>query len=85
MMNMEHVVQPLPGSHAKKLWKRDIDDLDPDPLFSPVSAPLCLVPTKAVKRCSAPRPTEMVKYNLSLIWFDRGFKPLFISHTRRYV
>ncbi|XP_041814517.1 uncharacterized protein magl isoform X2 [Chelmon rostratus] len=61
MMNMEHVVQPLPGSHAKKLWKRDIDDLDPDPLFSPVSAPLCLVPTKAVKRCSAPRPTEMIR------------------------
>ncbi|XP_076612472.1 uncharacterized protein LOC143336289 [Chaetodon auriga] len=57
MTNMEHVVQPRPGSHANKLWNRSIDD--PDPLFSPRAAPLCLVPVKAVKCSSASRPTQM--------------------------
>ncbi|XP_070844164.1 uncharacterized protein [Chaetodon trifascialis] len=57
MTNMEHVVQPRPGSQANKLWNRSIDD--PDPLFSPRTAPPCLAPVKAVKCSSAPRPMLM--------------------------
>lgn len=61
MTNMEHVDQPRPGSHANKLWNRNIRDVDPDPLFTPKSAPLSLAHLKAVKRGSVPRPTQPVK------------------------
>lgn len=60
MTNMEQV-QPRPGSHANKLWNRNIHDVDPEPLFAPKSAPLCLVPLKFQKRGSVPRPTQPVK------------------------
>ncbi|XP_045917038.1 MAX gene-associated protein isoform X3 [Micropterus dolomieu] len=61
MTNMEHVVQPRPGSHANKLWNRNIHDVDPEPLFAPKSAPLCLVPLKFQKRSSVPRPTQPIR------------------------
>lgn len=59
MITMEHAMQPRPGSHANKLWSRNIHDEDPDPLFIPES-PQCLVVSKAVKRSSVPRPTQPV-------------------------
>lgn len=34
---MEHTVQPQPGSHVNKLWKRTVVDRDPEPLYSPVN------------------------------------------------
>lgn len=73
MISMDHLIQPHPGAHAKKLWKRPIDDVDPEPVFIPKSAPLCIAPVKVLKRCSAPRPTQPVKYNLSLTGFNTSF------------
>ncbi|XP_074471809.1 uncharacterized protein mgab isoform X2 [Sebastes fasciatus] len=61
MISMDHLIQPHPGAHAKKLWKRPIDDVDPEPVFIPKSAPLCIAPVKVLKRCSAPRPTQPVR------------------------
>ena len=67
MTNMEHVVQPRPGSHAKKLWNGNIDgDVDPDPLFVPKGAPLPVAPVKFLKRNSVPCAPQQVKYNFSL-------------------
>lgn len=62
MTSMEHVVQPCPGSQVKKLWERNIHDVDPEPLYAPKTASLHVVSVKAQKRCSAPRPTPPVKY-----------------------
>ncbi|CAJ1077414.1 MAX gene-associated protein [Xyrichtys novacula] len=39
MTNVEHVVQSSLGSHAKRLWNRNVFDEDPDPLLAPKSAP----------------------------------------------
>ncbi|XP_070705705.1 uncharacterized protein magl [Pempheris klunzingeri] len=61
MTNMEHVVQPHPGSRINKLWNHSIQDVDPDPVFVPTSAPLCLAPLKVLKRSSAPRPTQPIQ------------------------
>ncbi|XP_044026184.1 MAX gene-associated protein isoform X2 [Siniperca chuatsi] len=61
MTNMEHVVQPRPGSHANKLWNRNIHDVDPEPLFVPRSAPLCLVPLKILKRGSVARLMQPIR------------------------
>ncbi|KAE8287024.1 MAX gene-associated protein [Larimichthys crocea] len=60
MTNMEHVDQPRPGSHANKLWNRNIRDVDPDPLFTPKSAPLSLAHLKASKtrQCTSSNTTE---------------------------
>ncbi|XP_071334903.1 MAX gene-associated protein isoform X4 [Trachinotus anak] len=60
MTNMDHAVQPHPGSHTNKLWNRSIHDVDPDPLFAPKSSQ-SLVPTKAPKRSSVPRPTQPIR------------------------
>ncbi|XP_039980782.1 MAX gene-associated protein isoform X2 [Xiphias gladius] len=60
MTNMEHAVQPHPGSHANKLWNRKLHDVDPEPLFAPTSPPH-LVPSKAIKRSSVPRPTQPIR------------------------
>lgn len=61
MTNMEHAVQPGPGSHANRLWNRNIHDVDSEPIFIPKSAPLCLAPLKVLKRSSVARPTQPVK------------------------
>ncbi|KAL7389187.1 hypothetical protein ABVT39_028064 [Epinephelus coioides] len=59
--NMEHVVQPGPGSHANKLWNHDIDNEDPEPLFAPEHAPLCLPMSKSLKRGCIPHPTQPIR------------------------
>lgn len=61
MTNMEHVVQPSPGSHANILWNRSTHDVDPDPLFAPKSLPLYSVPARVVKRSSASRPAQPIR------------------------
>ncbi|XP_059212334.1 uncharacterized protein magl isoform X2 [Centropristis striata] len=61
MSTMEHMVQPGPGSHAKKLWNHNIDDEDPEPVFTPKSSPPCLAPVKSVKRSSVTRPTYPIR------------------------
>ena len=66
MTNMEHVAQPRPGSHADKLWNRNSPEEDPDPLYSPASVPVHVVPIRAQKR-SLCRPMQPVKYSLSLL------------------
>ncbi|XP_042359838.1 MAX gene-associated protein-like, partial [Plectropomus leopardus] len=48
--NMDHVVQPGPGSHANKLWNRSVDKEDPEPIFAPKMASLRLPPMKITKR-----------------------------------
>lgn len=63
---MEHAVQPRPVCHVDKLWNCTVDNVDPDPLFAPESGPLRLLPVKAIKHSSVPRPTQPVKYDLSL-------------------
>ncbi|XP_018551754.1 MAX gene-associated protein [Lates calcarifer] len=55
MTNMEHAIQPHPGSHANKLWSRTIHDVDPEPLFAPKS------PAKALKCSSVIRPTQLMR------------------------
>ncbi|KAM7368132.1 hypothetical protein PAMP_014379 [Pampus punctatissimus] len=61
MTNMEHEVQPRPGSHSNKLWNCNILDVDPDPIFTPKTAPLNLLPVKVLKRNSAPRLTQVIR------------------------
>ncbi|KAI3363786.1 hypothetical protein L3Q82_001394 [Scortum barcoo] len=61
MTNTEHAVQPGPGSHAKKLWNRNIHAVDPEPIFAPKSAPPCLAPPKVVKRSSVARPVQPIR------------------------
>ncbi|KAM6992388.1 uncharacterized protein mgab [Tautogolabrus adspersus] len=61
MTNMEHVVQPCLGSHAKKLWKCDIRDKDTDPLSAPKMAPLWTAPAKAPKRSFVPCSIQLIK------------------------
>lgn len=61
MTNMEHVAQPRPGSHADKLWNRNSHEEDPDPLYSPASVPVHVVPIRAQKRSSLCRPMQPVK------------------------
>lgn len=85
MTNMQHVVQPHPGSRVNKLWNRNIHDVDPDPLFAPKHAPPCLAPLKVVKRSSGPHTTQPVKYNFSLIGFDRLLHLLVLSASLIYV
>ncbi|XP_042339360.1 MAX gene-associated protein-like, partial [Plectropomus leopardus] len=48
--NMDHVVQPGPGSHVNKLWNRSVDKEDPEPIFAPKMASLRLPPMKITKR-----------------------------------
>ncbi|XP_069371108.1 MAX gene-associated protein isoform X2 [Paralichthys olivaceus] len=60
MTNMQHVVQPRPGSHTNKLWKRNICDVDAEPLFVPES-PQYLVSAKNVKRSSVTRLTQPIR------------------------
>lgn len=58
---MEHTVQPQPGSHVNKLWKRTMVDRDPEPLYSPL---------KIAARSSTPMfvlHNNQVKYDLRLI------------------
>ncbi|KAM7395685.1 hypothetical protein PAMA_007111 [Pampus argenteus] len=61
MTNMEHEVQPRPGSHSNKLWNCNILDVDPDPIFTPKTAPLNSLPVKVLKRNSAPRLTQVIR------------------------
>ncbi|KAM8726589.1 MAX gene-associated protein isoform 2-T3 [Acanthopagrus schlegelii] len=60
MTNMEHVAQPRPGSHADKLWTRNSPEEDPDPLYSPASVPVHVVPIRAQKR-SLCRPMQPIR------------------------
>lgn len=53
---MEYAVQPRPGTHADTLWKRSIDDVDPEPIFVPRGAPPCLATAKVGRRSSLTRP-----------------------------
>ncbi|XP_073348922.1 MAX gene-associated protein isoform X2 [Pagrus major] len=59
MTNMEHVVQPRPGSHADKLWNRHEED--PDPLYSPASVPVHVVSIRAPKRSNLFRPVQPIR------------------------
>ncbi|XP_035000418.2 MAX gene-associated protein isoform X1 [Hippoglossus stenolepis] len=59
MTNTQHVVQPCPGSHTHKLWKRNITDEDAEPLFVPES-PQYLVSAKNVKHSSVTRLTQPI-------------------------
>ncbi|XP_068433805.1 MAX gene-associated protein isoform X2 [Clinocottus analis] len=59
--NMEHMVQPHPGSHANKLWNRDTHGVDPEPLFTPKSTLLCLPPAKVLKRSSGAQLTQPIR------------------------
>lgn len=61
---MEHVVQPRPGAHVNKLWKRNIVDQDPEPLFSPENVPVYSFNVKAAKRSSVSLPAQQVKYDV---------------------
>ena len=78
MTNMEHVAQPRPGSHADKLWNRNSHEEDPDPLYSPASVPVHVVPIRAQKR-SLCRPMQPVKYSLSPSC--EAFPHVFIPYT----
>lgn len=60
MTNMEHDVQPQPGSRALKLWNCSILGEDPEPLFAPKTAPARVATPKVLKR-SLPHPTQPVK------------------------
>ncbi|XP_023285958.1 MAX gene-associated protein-like [Seriola lalandi dorsalis] len=60
MTNIENAVQPHPGSHIKKLWNRNIHDVDPEPIYAPKSSQ-CLVPSKPPKRTSVPRPAPPIR------------------------
>ncbi|KAM6915112.1 MAX gene-associated protein [Xenentodon cancila] len=51
---------PQPGSHTLKLWNRTILDEDPEPIFTPKSAPTPLLTVKVVKRC-LPHPTQQIR------------------------
>lgn len=58
---MEHTVQPQPGSHVNKLWKRTMVDRDSEPLYSPL---------QIAARSSTPMfvlRNNQVKYDLRLI------------------
>nr|XP_046229084.1 MAX gene-associated protein [Scatophagus argus]XP_046229085.1 MAX gene-associated protein [Scatophagus argus] len=59
--SMAHLVQPRPGTHTNRLWNRNVNDVDPDPLFTPKSAPLHLVSMKAIKRSSVSRPPQLIR------------------------
>ncbi|KAK9531787.1 hypothetical protein VZT92_011192 [Zoarces viviparus] len=59
MTNMEHMVQPRPGSHANRLWNHSTHEVDPEPLFIPKTAPPCLAPGK--KRTSGARLTQPIQ------------------------
>ncbi|XP_068565092.1 uncharacterized protein magl [Cebidichthys violaceus] len=59
MTNMEHMVQPHPGSHANRLWNRSTHEVDPEPLFIPKTVPLSLAPGK--KRTSGARLTQPIR------------------------
>ncbi|XP_031722107.1 MAX gene-associated protein isoform X2 [Anarrhichthys ocellatus] len=59
MTNMEHMVQPRPGSHANRLWNRSTHEVDPEPLFIPKTVPPCLAPGK--KRTSGARLTQPIR------------------------
>ncbi|XP_008283703.1 MAX gene-associated protein, partial [Stegastes partitus] len=61
LTNMEHAVQPLPGSHVNKLWNRNVHDEDPEPLCTPKSSPVCVVPPKVPRRCIPPRPVLPIR------------------------
>ncbi|XP_054475035.1 MAX gene-associated protein-like [Anoplopoma fimbria] len=61
MTNMEHMVQPRPGSHANRLWNRYTHKVDPEPLFTPKSSPLCSAPAKVLKRSSGARLTQPIR------------------------
>lgn len=61
MTNMEHTVQPQPGSHVNKLWKRTVVDRDSEPLYSPLNT---------IARSATPMfvlHNKQVKYDLCLI------------------
>ncbi|KAK2890338.1 MAX gene-associated protein isoform X2 [Channa argus] len=60
MTNMEHVVQPHPGSHVHKLWNRNIQDVDPEPLFVP-NGPQSMVISKVPKRSSVKPSTQLIR------------------------
>ncbi|XP_074541561.1 uncharacterized protein mgab isoform X2 [Halichoeres trimaculatus] len=61
MPNMEHVVQTSLGSHARKLWNRNIFDEDTDPLVAPKMAPLLKIMTKVPKRNVYPRSIQPIR------------------------
>lgn len=64
---MEHVVQPRPGAHVNKLWKHNIVDKDPEPLFSPENVPVYSFNIKAAKRNSVSLPAQQVKYDVLFV------------------
>ncbi|XP_034084533.1 MAX gene-associated protein isoform X1 [Gymnodraco acuticeps] len=59
--NIEHVVQPRPGSHSKKLWNYNIHSEDPDPIFTPKCAPPGLSPVKFLKRGVVSRTNQPIR------------------------
>ncbi|XP_029281313.1 MAX gene-associated protein isoform X3 [Cottoperca gobio] len=61
MTNMEHVVQPGPGSHSNKLWNHNIHGVDPEPIFTPKSPPRLFAPVKVLKRSSVARTTQPIR------------------------
>ncbi|XP_022050114.2 MAX gene-associated protein [Acanthochromis polyacanthus] len=58
--NMGHAVQVQTGSQVNKLWNRKVDSVDPDPLYTPTSSPLCVSQMKVPKRIIPPRPTPPI-------------------------
>ncbi|XP_058469445.1 MAX gene-associated protein isoform X2 [Solea solea] len=60
MINRAHAAHPHQSSHTKQLWKRNINDVDAEPLFIP-KEPQCLVPEKAQKRRSANHPSQLIQ------------------------
>lgn len=61
-----------------KLWKRNIVDRDPEPLFSPENVPVYSFNVKAAKRSSVSLPAQQVKHDVLLV-----FPPLRRKRTRK--
>ncbi|KAM9355013.1 uncharacterized protein mgab [Pholidichthys leucotaenia] len=59
--NGEHIVHPHLGSRAYKLWNTNVNDEDPEAVFTPKRAPLCVTQPKVQKRPCVPRPTQPIR------------------------
>ncbi|KAK5853185.1 hypothetical protein PBY51_006996 [Eleginops maclovinus] len=59
--NIEHMVQPRPGSHSKRLWNHNPHSVDPEPILTPKCAPPWFAPVKVLKRGLVPRTTQPIR------------------------
>ncbi|XP_029902719.1 MAX gene-associated protein isoform X2 [Myripristis murdjan] len=59
--NMEHEVQPCPGSHSDRLWDRSTTLLDPEPLFTPKPAARLPSPVTPSNKSSVPHIIQQMR------------------------